>query len=120
MSNTGGFSMEFYAAWSATQVALPTVWDLPIPQLKGCFGRMPKSAVKRTLFGWIPSVVIAFMFLAMTLAKFRQSLRDHRARGGSSLSPLFLIIVRDGALFFFLKGFIIGLLHPSPASPHDS
>ncbi|EFI27646.1 hypothetical protein CC1G_14572 [Coprinopsis cinerea okayama7 len=72
---------------------------------------MPASAVKNTLFAWVPSIAIALLFFVLTLARFRQALRDHYGKAGrdhaitekvSSLSPLFLIIVRDGALFFFL------------------
>ncbi|KAG2014027.1 hypothetical protein CC2G_010881 [Coprinopsis cinerea AmutBmut pab1-1] len=105
------FAMEFYAAWAATSISLPLVFVISIPQFTGCLARMPASAVKNTLFAWVPSIAIALLFFVLTLARFRQALRDHYGKAGrdhaitekvSSLSPLFLIIVRDGALFFFL------------------
>ncbi|EAU83725.2 hypothetical protein CC1G_05629 [Coprinopsis cinerea okayama7 len=77
--------------------------------MKGCLTWTPN--VERTLAAWIPCIVVTFMFFVFTMAKLRRSVIGSRftkdwsfitlLQDSSNFSPLLMILMRDGSLYFF-------------------
>ncbi|EAU83717.2 hypothetical protein CC1G_05621 [Coprinopsis cinerea okayama7 len=102
------FALEFYVSWWTMSWTTKRVMVLPFPQVTGCLSSTPD--ITRALLAWIPCIIVAFMFFAFTVARFRASVMGASPAGSNfiamlkdsaNFSPLLAIFTRDGSIYFF-------------------
>jgi hypothetical protein len=96
------FAFELFACIKLGIETAQTVFTIPpgIP-LPGCFAA---PNVKLALWSWIPCMVIATSFVAMTIAKVVSDGYNtpKRLKDLKTISPLIVSMVQDGALYYTL------------------
>ncbi|CAA7267519.1 unnamed protein product [Cyclocybe aegerita] len=110
------FGVEFYICWVVSRETANAAFKPPIPGWRGCL-TSPISVSIHSLAAWCICAAVGFVFFAFTLFKFKDSLKDDNGRVQLDLikdlkylSPLLNVLMRDGAMFFFI---ILGtLLYP--------
>jgi len=102
-----GFEIATTSLAGVKSARTASVRPLGVPW-PGCVGT--SIPAKLTMLAWIPCLIVASAFFIFTVAKFKETLRVEDANIGwsdmrqriSSLSPVMIIFVRDGSVFFFL------------------
>ncbi|KAJ3511446.1 hypothetical protein NLJ89_g4099 [Agrocybe chaxingu] len=102
------FGVEFYISWVVSQQTANSTFEAPIPGWRGCLSQ-PISVSVLSLAAWCMCAGVAFTFFAFTIYKLRDSLRDDHGRIRLDIlreqkyfSPIVTVLMRDGAIFFFI------------------
>ncbi|KAF9522905.1 hypothetical protein CPB83DRAFT_899218 [Crepidotus variabilis] len=101
-----GFELGTTYIAAKTSAESATVNPLGIPW-PGCIGTA--LPLKLTLLAWIPCLTVATILFAFTIFKFKDALRKQAIISRSesqekinNLSPMMVVFIRDGSLYFFL------------------
>jgi len=96
---------EIYACFGmATLTARAVIPSPPGVAWPGCLTIPPPEG--STLIAWIPAILVAWAFFLASLLRLRRSWRDAIAlqavRAENSRSPLVVVMIRDGTIYFSL------------------
>lgn len=105
----GQFGVDLYTAIRNAREEVDATIPVPlIPGWPGC--AVSHSQTRYTLIAWIPLILVATIFFAMTLANFIQTVRAsnvgtfgrRKLHEIYHISPILSAFVRDGTVFYFL------------------
>ncbi|TFK31569.1 hypothetical protein BDQ12DRAFT_729437 [Crucibulum laeve] len=102
----GEFSAELFISIKYAILLTRSLFTPPLGlPLTGCLA-VPNTGL--TLVAWVPGLVVAAFFFAMTLWKFIDTARKSqkapiwKVREWKTLSPFLVAFIKDGTIFFFL------------------
>ncbi|KAG2003642.1 hypothetical protein CC2G_004231 [Coprinopsis cinerea AmutBmut pab1-1] len=103
--------MLFYGFWWSLELPFSSknIISIPYDYPVGCLAFIAPEARSRTLILWIPTVVGSFLFLAFTMYRFFESIRDDdgtlnlkNCLRPKNISPIMIILAQDGARCYFV------------------